>query len=123
MTYYTDAFKKAGECRGVTVTDVWGELIFYEYLTSRDVADLELYAILYASSVCNHHDTIRSDSLVAVNYVNRTAAGDLRRRFLIDTVRRHVEEKGITVEWVPRGLNMAGAFNQRKRRLLLKNAT
>jgi hypothetical protein len=119
MTYYVDGFvldrNPSPRGGGFTVVNEHNKLIINHTIFKAGFTnnDGELLAIAYATYVAAPGDTIITDSQCAYYWSLKGETGPRRDlRHYARYVCRRLRTKSLQLQWHPRGVNLAGHYNE-----------
>lgn len=119
MKYYTDGFMIGGNPSdtggGFTIVDENNESIHREVVNKKNFTnnEAETLGILKALTIAKEGDTVSTDSMCCLGWVNRgksKARPDLNE--LLSTAKFLAEKKKINLCWERRDFNLAGIYNE-----------
>lgn len=125
MTYYSDCFVYGSNPSdiggGFTICDESGKVVWKEEVLKKGFTNNEgeLLGVLYACSLANHGDIIKTDSQNTLAWIKRgkpKARPDLEQPATM--AQTLVRLKGLKLEWGGRDTNLAGIHNDNNPPLL-----
>ena len=111
---YTSAYAVIGEAGNVIKYEV-----FYQPHTNNE---MEYTAALVAARLAPADSVILSDSqLVVFQVLGEYSIKEEKFLPAAEEIRRLMEEKNLTLKWIPRGQNLAGRFLEKTKKLRKKS--
>ena len=113
MIVYADGSSWNGKVSKCCVTK--GSKVFVFYIEdSKTNNEMEYWGVIKALEIAKPTDLVRTDSQLVVGQLNKDWAVNVAHlRPLRDMAKKLMQEKGISVEWIPREESKAGKVLER----------
>lgn len=119
MKYYTDGFMMKSNPSpyggGYTITDETGAVLHQEVIRKAGLTnnEAETMGILHALRIAETGDTVSTDSMCCLTWVNRGRAKARKDLFdVLDEAKALLRYKKINLMWEGRDFNLAGIHNE-----------
>lgn len=109
MIFFCDGSGYNGKESKICVCDEEGNSHISRFPVKHTNNEMEYEAVIFALNLCNECDTVKTDSKLVVEQVK--GRWKVTKRHLLPLMlkaRKLMNEKKVTIEWIPRNENLAG---------------